>query len=191
MTPRVRRGSSGKFIVCGKTSTEMLIVMGCISHLRLEDRSHILSHFQCTTKIISWILQDKVNVRDLKALYSIQTEFLYYTVHIQCSSYQFLFVSSSSSSSLLLDSTNRSFPPAVLDFVCASCLLTVMETRVEKSLKPKSSVQYAVSAPCREMVWILESGVKTDNIVPLSRSHMLTASVQQIIQRIEWCIPYK
>lgn len=55
-----KAGSSGKFIVCGKTSTG-----NADRNALLEDRSHILSHFQCTARI----LQDKVNVRYLKALY--------------------------------------------------------------------------------------------------------------------------
>jgi len=57
-----------------------------------------------------------------------------------------------------------------------------MVIRVDMSLKPKSSVP--LLGPSKEMVWILESGVKTDNSIPLSRSHMLTSSVEQIIQRL-------
>lgn len=62
----------------------------------------------------------------------------------------------------------------------------VIVIRVDMSLKPKRSVP--LLGPSKEMVWILESGVKKDNNVPLSRSHMLTSSVEQIIQSIEICI---
>lgn len=54
------------------------------------------------------------------------------------------------------------------------CLLRVMRIRVEMSLKPKRRVH--CSSLTTDTHWILESGVKTDNTVPASRSHTLTSS---------------